>query len=70
MVVKLFLNFFFITLYYHNGLKNELFLIVIYTLLFYLFLYSCLILYSKIYNKNKYMIHIDCKHMNHRHGTF
>lgn len=70
MVVIKFLNFFFITLTYHNLLKIELFCIVFYLFLMYYLYFHVNKLDSIIYNKNKHMKKIDCNHMNHRHGVF
>lgn len=70
MVVIKFLNFFFITLTYHNLLKIELFCIVFYQFLMYYLYFHVNKLDSIIYNKNKHMKKIDCNHMNHRHGVF
>ena len=70
MVVTKILNFFFITLTYHNLLKIELFCIVFYQILMYYLYFHVNKLDSIIYNKNKHMKKIDCNPMNHRHRVF
>ena len=70
MVVIKFLNFFFITLTYHNGIKIELFCIVFYLFLMYYLYFHVNKLDSIIYNKNKHMKKVHCTQRNHRHGRF